>query len=62
MDDHLAEKRYITLILRLAINEDEQFVNGELTDLGGATIGRFTDWPKLAEIIQTWITNQGVKK
>ena len=58
MDNHLANKRHITLILRLAIDKDDQLVYGELVDLGGVSIGRFVEWPKLAQVIQTWMTNQ----
>ena len=58
MDNHLADKRHITLILRLAIDKDDQLVYGELVDLGGVAIGRFVEWPKLAQIIQTWISSQ----
>ena len=59
MDNHLADKRHITLILRLAIDKDDQLVYGELVDLRGVSIGRFVEWPKLAQIIQTWISSQG---
>lgn len=58
MDNHLADKRHIILILRLAIDEDEQLMYGEIVELGGTIIGRFMEWPKLPEVLQTWLTNQ----
>lgn len=59
MDNHLADQRHITLILRLAIDRDAQLVYGELVDLAGVSIGHFMEWPKLTEVIQTWLTSQG---
>ena len=59
MDNHLADKRHITLILRLAIDKDAQLVYGELVNLEGVSIGHFMEWPKLTEVIQTWFASQG---
>ncbi|HRQ40323.1 MAG TPA: hypothetical protein PLD25_20620 [Chloroflexota bacterium] len=58
MDNHLADKRHMTLILRLAIDKENQLVHGELVNLRGVVIGRFMEWPKLTQMIQTWISNQ----
>jgi hypothetical protein len=62
MDNHLADRRHIALILRLAIDKDVQLVYGEVIDLGGASIGHFVEWSKLAGIVQTWISCQGVNQ
>ncbi len=59
MDNHLADKRHITLILRLAIDRDTQLVYGELVNLEGVSIGRFMEWPKFTEVLQAWLASQG---
>ncbi|MCL4266850.1 MAG: hypothetical protein KJ069_26960 [Anaerolineae bacterium] len=58
MHNHLADKRQITLILRLAIDADDRLIYGEIVDLEGVIIGRFIEWAKLTDVIQTCITNQ----
>lgn len=59
MDNHLADQRHTTLILRLAINRDAQLVYGELVNLEGVSIGYFMEWPKLTEVLQAWLASQG---
>jgi hypothetical protein len=57
MHDHLADKQQIILIARLTIDVQGQLLHGEIVDLEGTVIGRFTNWTKLNHFVQTWLAN-----
>ena len=59
MQNHLADKRQAILILRLTLDGHGYFMYGEVVELEGRLIGRFTEWPKLSHLVRTWIANQG---
>ena len=59
MQNHLADKRQATLILRLTLDGRGRFMHGEVVDFEGKVIGRFTEWHKLPHLVQTWLANQG---
>ena len=58
MQNHLADKRQATLILRLTLDGRGHFVHGEVVDLDGKPIGRFRKWPVLTECVQVWLAGQ----
>jgi hypothetical protein len=54
--NNLADTRQVAVVLRLTLDENEQFTYGELVDLEGRRIGRFVDWLELKTLVQAWIT------
>jgi hypothetical protein len=51
--DQLANRHYVSLILRLVIERDGTLVYGEILSLDSVTKGRFTTWEGFFEIVQT---------
>ena len=52
MQNTLANKRQVILILRLTLDANGQLVHGEVVELEGKLIGRFIEWHKLPEIVR----------
>ena len=52
--NHLADKRYITVVLRLVVDERGWLVHGELVDVEGMLKQRFKGWRGLAQAIR-WV-------
>lgn len=50
--EQLAEKQYVTLLLRLLVDQEGQLVQGEVVTLQLQPLGRFTHWRELVRIIQ----------
>jgi hypothetical protein len=59
--DKLTEKRHITVILRLVVNQDGRLVHGEVVDVEGKPQGRFVGWQQLGPAIQGWMAKQATK-
>ncbi len=57
MQNHLADKHQVALVLRLTVDGQGQLVHGEVVALAGEVIGRFATWPTLIHALQTWLTN-----
>jgi hypothetical protein len=58
MQNHLADKRQATLILRLTLDGRGHFMHGEVVDLDGVRIGRFIEWLDLTGLVRVWLTGQ----
>lgn len=58
MQIHLADQFQTVLILRLTVNQQRQMQHGEVVDLNGEVIGRFTEWSQLLAVVQTWLVNR----
>jgi len=56
VDEVLANKRYVTLILRLMLNHDGQLIQGELVDTTDTVLGRFVGVAGLNQAVQDWLT------
>jgi hypothetical protein len=52
--EELDEKRYITAILRLLLNESGELVHGELADVEGRPNKRFVGWEGLMAAVRAW--------
>lgn len=48
----LAERRQLTLFLRLVLETSGALVYGEVVDLEGWPHGRFSDWADLSRVVQ----------
>lgn len=57
--NHLADKRYITVVLRLVLDERGQLLHGELIDVEGVLQQRFKGWRGLAQAMRIWFTSRG---
>jgi hypothetical protein len=58
VQNNLTDRRQVAVVLRLTLDEDGQFVYGEVVDLGGRRIGRFVDWLELRTLVQGWVTTR----
>lgn len=50
--DKLANKEYVTLILRLLLTGQGRVVRGEIVDTQGRLRGRFAGWRKLEQTVR----------
>jgi hypothetical protein len=55
IDDQLARRRVVTVILRLLVGPEGHLVHGEVVDLAGASRGRFLRWPDLTHLLERWL-------
>jgi len=53
--DILADKRYVTVILRLRIDRRERLVHGEVVDTEGKSQGRFAGWRELTRMVREYL-------
>lgn len=58
MQNGLANRRQVALIVRLTLDGQGQFINGEVVSLEGIRIGRFIEWPKMMDLVQVWLADQ----
>jgi hypothetical protein len=56
--NRLAEKRYLTVILRLVVDKRGRLVHGEVVDLQARLQGRFAGWRGLTHTVRAWLENQ----
>jgi hypothetical protein len=56
--NHLAEKRYVTVILRLLLDRRGRLINGELVDVESTLEDRFIGWRGLTRAVRGWLTRQ----
>jgi hypothetical protein len=54
----LAEKRYLTVIVRLVVDKRGQVVQGEVVDLQARLLGRFAGWRGLTRTMRAWLARQ----
>jgi hypothetical protein len=53
--EYLGEKRHVTVILRLVLDHRGTLQVGELSDLDGAVLGRFSAWGDLTRTLARWL-------
>ena len=56
--DKLADKRYVTVVLRLLMDRRGRLVRGEVVDAQGEPGGRFVGWRGLIRAVRAWLTSQ----
>ncbi|MSP12340.1 MAG: hypothetical protein EXR62_05210 [Chloroflexi bacterium] len=56
--EQLATKRYITVVLRLVVDEHDRLLYGEIVDGAGAGAKRFAGWRVLVRTVRTWVARQ----
>lgn len=58
MQNHLTDRRLVTLIVRLTLDGQGRLANGEVVDLDGKPIGRFREWSRMTDMVQVWLAGQ----
>lgn len=56
-ESDLGEKSYLTVVLRLLLDEDGALVHGEVADLQGTPRERFADWDGMIRAVQSCIAD-----
>ena len=56
--NHLADKRYITVVLRMVVDERGRLLHGELIDVEGVQQQRFKGWRGLVEAVRSWLSSE----
>ena len=56
--DKLAEKRNVTVILRLVVDSRSRLAYGEIVDLEAVSPGRFVGWRGLTPAVRAWVMAQ----
>jgi hypothetical protein len=54
----LDDRRQLIVILRLVVDRWGLLSHGEVVDLDGTSLGRFTDWRKVTPIVRTWVQSR----
>jgi hypothetical protein len=54
----LADKRQLTLILRLVVDERGRLVHGHLLDVEARSLGRFLTWRELTRTVRAGLARQ----
>lgn len=54
----LADRRYVTVIVRLMVDARGRLVQGEIVDATGTSHGRFVGWRDLNRTLRAWLTSQ----
>ena len=56
--DRLADKRYVTVILRMRIDQRERLVHGEVVDTEGQLQGRFAGWREMTRTVRNYLMSR----
>ena len=54
--EQLAEKRYVTVILRLLLDRQGRLVQGEVVNTASQVQGRFAGWRGMSRTLRTWVS------
>lgn len=54
----LERKRYLTMVLRLLLDQRGTLVHGEVVGLDGRIHQRFVDWPGMVRAVQAALENE----
>lgn len=57
-ESHISEKRYVTVVVRMVIDQREQLVHGEIVDVDGIGQGRFVGWRGLIRTMRDFLAKQ----
>jgi hypothetical protein len=57
-ESNLAERHYVTLIVRLMVDRQGQLIHGEMVDANNTFRERFIGRSGLIDTVQTWLTQQ----
>jgi hypothetical protein len=58
-ENHLADRRYVSVVLRLVLDQHGQLIHGELVGAANTRPARFSGWRGLTRALKVWLTRQG---
>jgi hypothetical protein len=50
--------RYVTVVIRVALDKEGELIQGEFAETGSARELRFVNWRELSHHIERWIASQ----
>ena len=56
--DFLADKLYVTVILRLLVGRQGRLAQGDVVDVDGQVHGHFKDWNGLTRVVRAWLASR----
>jgi len=56
--EHLSDIQYRTVVVRVAVNDRHQIVQGELIDAVSTQTFRFKNWRGLIQTLSLWLKSQ----
>ena len=57
-ENHLADRRYVSVVLRLVLDQHGQLLHGELVGDTTSRPAPFSGWRGLTRALQAWLTRQ----
>ena len=57
-ENHLADRRYVSVVLRLVLDEHGLLIHGEVVGDATTRPARFSGWPGLTRALQAWLAGQ----
>lgn len=57
-ENHLANRRYISVVLRLVLDQHGHMIHGEVIGDANMRPARFSGWRGLTHALQDWLINQ----
>ena len=55
-ENHLVDRRYVSVVLRLVLDEHGQMIHGEVVGDADTRPARFSGWRGLTRAMQAWLT------
>ena len=57
-ENHLADRRYVSVVLRMVLDQHGELIHGELVGDVNTRPTRFSGWRGLTRALQIWLTRQ----
>jgi hypothetical protein len=57
-ENHLTDRRYVSVLLRLVLDQHGQMIHGEVVGDTSAHPTRFRGWRGLTRALQAWLTRR----
>jgi hypothetical protein len=57
-ENHLTDRHYVSVVLRLVLDQQGQMIHGELVGDANARPTRFSGWRGLTRALQSWLRRQ----
>jgi hypothetical protein len=54
-ENHLADRRYVSVVLRLVLDQHGQMIHGEVVGNANTRPARFSGWRGLTSALQAWL-------
>ena len=55
-ENHLADRRYVSVVLRLVLDQHGQMIHGEVIGDANTHPARFIGWRGLTRAVRVWLT------